>query len=317
MNYRRAHHGLAGTLLFLVLVPCAVQATALRDVKENELTEQTHVVYGSFQVFENGKVKKLWGDLLLMILPPESNESLGYRVDKDGIFFWALNPGDYTLVGYHTSAGGARDVYLGWEFHVPETGTDSYLGAIELREDEIGLRDDFAQTSAVYDATFPSRKGTSVRRPITIPPPVGHFTSIAGPCHASWALKCGDRFLGITPTSPAVKKSGFPRVDTLTPKFSWMPSARDDVRYDLIVYEAASYNSIHMRGRVAIYEEGLSAPNWQPSTPLKAGTRYLWSVRLRDGDTVSWWTTQSHFGFYVVMLTTAWGQWFQFQTPEQ
>ena len=47
-------------------------------------------------------------------------------------------------------------------------------------------------------------------------------------------------------------------------------------------------------GALVAYAEGLREPRWSPPS-LQPGRLYQWTVRLRDGDTVSSWsTTEQH-----------------------
>lgn len=107
---------------------------------------------------------------------------------------------------------------------------------------------------------------------------------------------------------PKVTQSGFPTIGSLTPEFRWKPCPKQGVSYDFVLYEAATYSfdqmtPLYMRGRVAAYEEGLVEARWQPDTPLKPDTRYFWSVRMREGDPVSHWSTQSHSTFLLVYMS--------------
>jgi len=43
----------------------------------------------------------------------------------------------------------------------------------------------------------------------------------------------------------------------------------------------------------------------------------MWSVRLRNGDTVSSWTTTSYFAFFIVGSARGSGQWYGFTTPDK
>jgi hypothetical protein len=207
---------------------------------------------------------------------------------------------------------------------VPESGPSAYLGTIEFRGNVVYLvpkfEDKFDQVVKLYDTKFPDRQGTAVKQLMEAPQPVGSFAAYRGQCHDDWKIECDKRFRGVTPISPEVSKSGFPMSDTLRPEFRWKACARQDVSYDLILYEAAAYVlggqnvPSYMKGRVVAYEEDLKEPRWQPDTPLKPDTRYIWSVRLRDGDTVSGWSTQSHSTFLLVYMSSGYGQWFQFKT---
>lgn len=313
----------------LLLSGCATPPT-MKNVAE--MAADANVVFGSVTVYEDGEQEK-WGVkftgsnyFYLTILPPDTNEAITHRLAKDGVFYWTLPPGEYLLLGYYwQDLQAQRTGHIGAKFSVPETGPDAYLGTIEFRGNVVFLvpqfQDRFDEIAKLYDTKFPGRRGTAVKRLFEPPQPVGHFSSHRGICHEDWSIECDKRFHGVTPTSPEVSQSGFPLLDSLRPKFRWKPSARHDVSYDLILYEAAAYVvggqmvPSYMRGHVVAYAEGLKEPHWQPETPLEPDTRYIWSVRLRDGETVSGWSTQSHSTFLIVYMSSGYGQWFQFRTP--
>jgi hypothetical protein len=56
-----------------------------------------------------------------------------------------------------------------------------------------------------------------------------------------------------------------------------------------------------VRGPVLAYAEGLQKPRYTPPA-LQRGQRYEWSVRLRDGDTVSTWSTTSQTAIAPVLF---------------
>jgi len=317
-------------LVVLLLWGCATSPT-MKDVVE--IAPDTRIVFGNAEVWTDGE-QETWGakwtghnNFYLAILPPNTNEAISYKLDKDGIFYWALEPGDYSIPGYHwQNLQMTRTGQIGAEFTVPETGGDVYLGTLMFKGNAFfvvpSFEDRFDQVTPLYDAKFPSRKGTSIKQLMEPPQPIGSFTAVRGQCHDAWEIECDKRFDGVTPISPDVSQSGFPEATSLTPEFRWKASPRNDVSYDLIVYEAATYAisgaliPSYMRGRIAAYEEGLAEPHWQPAVPFKPDTRYIWSVRLRDGDTVSSWSTQGHSTFLLVYASSGSGQWFQFKTSQ-
>lgn len=312
----------------LLLWACTPTPT-MKDVET--LTPEARLVFGSVEVW-SGDEQETWGTgwlgsnyFYLMILPPDSNKAISYRLDKDGMFFWALEPGEYTLLGYHWANEGVQQTgSLGATFEVPKVGSDSYLGTIILRS--LGpymipvFEDRYDVVAAAYDAKFPARRGTAVTQLLESPGPVGEFANVRDECHEDWSIECDKRFKGITPISPKVKQSGFPTVGSLTPEFRWKPCPKGGVSYDFILYEAAAYSfgdmlePLYMKGRVVAYEEALGEARWQPKTPLQPDTRYFWSVRMREGDTVSAWSTQSHSTFLLVYSSWGTGRWFQFKT---
>ena len=306
--------------------------TAAPTMKDAEsVAPDSRIVFGSVEVW-SGDEQETWGTkflgsnyFYLMILPPDLNEAITYRLDKGGVFFWTLEPGEYTLLGYHWADDGLqRTGGIGSVFEVPEAGGDVYLGTIVFRA--LGpyllplFEDRFAAVAARYDAKFPARRGTTVKQLLEAPESVGSFADVRDECDEEWRIDCGKRYKGVTPIAPKVSQSGFPTAGSLTPEFRWKPCAKEDVSYDFILYEAAAYNfsdmapKLYMKGRVAAYEEGLTEARWQPDTPLRPDTRYFWSVRMREGDTVSQWSTQSHSTFLLVYSSWGSGQWFQFKT---
>jgi hypothetical protein len=315
--------------LALFAVGCAV-APSMQDVEV--VTDDTHVVYGSVDVFSAQGKPQDWGSgwtghnyFYVTILPAGSTEAITYRLDDDGMFYWALEPGDYSLLGYHWSKDQTwRTGHFGAEFSVPATGEGTYLGSIELRSIRVGLvpfvKDRFDEMAARYDARFPQRKGTSVSRLIEMPGTLGTVADFRHQCHEDWGIECTDRFSGVTPVSPECKKTGFPMTPSLQPTFRWQASSRDDVSYDLVLHEAASYSiggalvNSYMRGHRIAYVEDLDEPYWTPEIALRPDTRYFWSVRMREGETVSGWSTQSHFTFALIAWSSGYGNWFQFRT---
>ena len=297
----------------------------------DQASADTGVVFGSVEVYEDGELQK-WGTrffgadyFYLMVLPPDSNEAITAKLAKDGNFFWLLKPGEYTLLGYLWETDSwQRSGRIGATFSVPEPGVEAYIGTIVFRGNQVilvpSIEDRFAEIGAIFDARFPDRKGTSVKQLLEEPQPIGNFAAYRGRCHEAWNVDCSKQFQGVTPIAPDVSTSGFPLADTLTPEFRWKGCPRSDVSYDLILYEAAAYTyggrmvPSYTRGHMVAYAEDLKEPRWQPETPLKPDTRYIWSVRLRDGDTISGWSTQSHSTFLLVYMSAGYGQWFQFKT---
>lgn len=312
----------SASILALVFTSDVVSAQRIRDVEKASV--DTRIVYGSFDLFEMGEPEtKRHGTLV--ILPSDANRALTYRVSdsENGVFYWELDPGDYIVIGYLWGEGRQiRRAYIQRNLSVPRSGGDIYIGTIEAHVDEINLQmqvhDQFDQISRIYDTKFPARQGTSQNLVLADPQPIGNFVSIAYQCNLDWGIECDDRFQGVTPVTPTVSEYPgiWPKVENLTPEFSWVPSTSAGVTYDVIVYEAANLRGpVFMRGRVIAYEEALVEPNWRPQTPLQHDSRYYWSVRLRRGDIVSGWTTQGFALFAIVTYASGSGQWFQLRTP--
>lgn len=318
------------TSLLLVFFCVSASAQIIRDVEA--LTPDARVAYGSLQLYEEGELMKRSArrQFYLLILPADSKGAVAYKVNREqsGEFFINLDPGDYTLLGYHwIYKGFVTTNHIEADFSVPAAGGDVYIGSIDIHSGALGdmlvLEDRFDEISLSYDARFPERQGTSMRQLMREWEPTGDYEHVTHPCQADWQIDCEGRFQGVVPITPPVTRQGFPLADSLTPRFSWEASPLDGVTYDFILYEAATYGlsrtgkliRTEIRGRVAAYQQNLREPYWQADTPLEPGTRYYWSVRFRDGPTVSEWSTHSHFFTIIIATSAAYGQWFQFETP--
>jgi len=313
----------------LVIVGGCATAPVMQEIEA--LPSDTGLVFGSAEIYVDDEKLKLgftWSGenhFFLLILPPGSNVATTYEVTDEGTFYWPLPPGEYLLLGYRwQQAGTSRTGDIRGSFSVPEIGTDAYIGSLEFRGTEYSLTprmlDRYEQLAATHDERFPERRGTAVKSLMQPPERPGNYSAMLAACHERFEIECSDRFRGITPTAPEVTTSGFPAVRTLQPEFAWQGSANPDIHYDVIVYEAATYTinqvtDFYARGRLAAYAEDIAATSWRPDKPLKPDTRYFWSVRSRDGQVVSAWSTQAYFAFAIVAWSSGYGQWFQFQTP--
>jgi len=318
----------AAILALLLVWGCSVPPT-IKDAEQ--IADDSTIVFGSIEVYEDDKLQE-WGSrffgfdhFYLTILPPETNEAITYKLADDGVFFWALPPGEYMLLGYiWRDDVSTRTGRIATTFSVPESGSDTYIGSIEFRDYVAFLipafEDKFEQVVQRYSEKFPNRNEVPVKQVMIVPSAIGSVSSVRSQCHDDWNIECDKRFDGVTPISPEVSQSGFPTANSLSPEFRWKGCKRQDISYDLIIYEAAAYafagatSPSYTKGHVVAYIEDLKEPRWQPDKPLKPGTRYFWSVRLRDGDTVSWWSVQSHSTFLLVYMSWGSGQWFQFKT---
>jgi len=125
----------------------------------------------------------------------------------------------------------------------------------------------------------------------------------------------------VEPLKPAGTAQGFPVTENLTPPLEWKPSSRPGVAYDVAIFESLTFkygaagNVPRMRGALVAYAEGLREPRYSPLAPLQPAKKYEWTVRLRDGDTVSSWSATSYFVFAIVAAASGSGQGFGFATP--
>ena len=302
---------------FLLLQAATASAEKLHNVKK--ATANTRIVYGGFDDYADGAINRK-SRATLFVLPAGGGRALEYNVREsdDGVFYWDLPPGDYLLVGLLFP--GPTTAHIGAEFRVPESGGDIYIGTVAVVWPQISIQDQFDRAARMYDGRFPERAGTSVNDTLQVPR-IGNYASIHDPCDPEWGVRCEDKGVGVTPLTPTVEylPDKFPRIQSLTPTFSWEPSQREGVSYDLIIYEwvKGSFGPayVSVKGKVVRYEEGLTEPRWQTRVPLESNTRYYWSVRLRQGDRVTAWSTQGHFVFLLFAWSSGSGQWFEFRTP--
>lgn len=314
-------------LAVLALGGCA-SAPRMEDV--DDLAPGATVAFGTAEVVVDGKVQKfgsIWtrNDFFLLVLPEDSDEAISASVRDDGRFYWPLDPGRYTLLGYAWLEGGSRmtgpvDGY----FVVPESGEDVYIGHLAFvgpkQNLEFLLRDTYDEARTAYEARFPQRAGRSVSGLLKPEERIGNYTRVVGPCAEQWGVDCSGRYAGVTPTGPASGTSGFPLVETTTPEFRWVACGLPGAHYDVAVHRVAKYNvggvkDLLTRGHLAAYAEDLATPYWKPDTPLDPDTRYFWSVRMRDGDTVSGWSTERQSTFLIVYSSWSFGNLFEFRTP--
>lgn len=317
-------------ILLLMFTAGCEMAQTVKDV-EQPIVGKT-IVFGHVDVVIDGEIQE-WGygwtgvkSCCLLILPPNSNQAMTYQIDEDGIFYWSLAPGDYQLLGFRFQKGASSQVgIVGGSFSVPEDTEAMYIGNIiinMMKGRYITVVDDKTdEMIASYKTQFPNSTGNITTTLLQLPDKLGNFSEIVYECSDKWGVDCGGDFRGITPLSPEVKTNQFIQTDTLLPEFSWKEAGNKGISYDLVVYEVAEYglpgglSNQLMKGRMVLYEENIAKPSYKLKEPLKANTKYYWSVRFRDDHIVSRWSTYSHFGFYVFYVTSGYGQWFGFSTP--
>jgi hypothetical protein len=326
-TFRYIH--LFSLLLFLSVIAGCETAGTVKDV-EQPVTGQS-IVFGHVDVVIDGEIQE-WGygwsgvvSCCLMILPPDSNQAITYKIDEDGIFYWSLEPGEYQLLGFRFQKGTSSQVgIVGGRFTVPEDTDAMYIGNITINMMKgryiTVVEDNSKELVASYKSKFPDHTDHITTALLQLPDKLGNFSSVTNECSERWGVDCTGKYRGITPLTPSVATNKFIQTDSLTPVFSWQAAENKDVSYDLVIYDVANYSfsgidERQMKGRMIAYEENISEPGFKLKTPLKENTKYYWSVRLRDGDVVSRWSTYSHFGFYVFYATSGYGQWFGFSTP--
>lgn len=149
---------------------------------------------------------------------------------------------------------------------------------------------------------------------------VGSYKRVVEICARAWEIECDRTYQGVAALLPEGTNEGSETTAGLTPQFEWKPSKMLGISYDVAIYESESLNllgTIKERGKLAAYAEGLREAKFQLDKPLEPGKKYLWSVRLRQDETVSTWTTTSYFAFFIIGSARGSGQWYGFTTPDR
>lgn len=126
----------------------------------------------------------------------------------------------------------------------------------------------------------------------------------------------------LKPVSPAV---GNPRSDpeivaSLQPTLSWEQSSDVAVTYDLVIFECIKDESFwegtkRSVGDRVYYREALQQAAHTVELPLKPGTEYYWSVRIRKGTGVSEWSHYDYTVFLLLSYSKVSGSFFRFMIP--
>jgi len=284
------------------------------DGKEKALSASTFT-FNPFDVF-------LWTDATGQF------ERLG--LDGDGTFVWTLKPGDYTIAGFQAYA----PLRLGriWaRFSAPGPGLATYVGALRIEVFEGGhyrfdIEDHFDDVmtglrSKPLPTSLPAGVEPTKALMVAEPTP-GHVAGVWSICSKRSGLNCDRSHQGVTATSPSGTENGFPTVASLAPLLEWNPVLDLGMTYDVAVYESLVINPMPgftraLRGPLVAYAEGLTESHYQVASPLRPDRKYEWSVRLRDGDSVSTWSTTGYFYTIIIATTSGSGKWFGLTTPKQ
>jgi hypothetical protein len=270
--------------------------------------EEMGAAFGRVQYLENGKEVGLTvgffkQDSARLIVRRVGGDAQAVPIEGDGAFYLPLPVGEYVFVAYRRgsqvagrssettyrvmaafSVAKAQAVYIG-DLRVDRVGKAARIGIVD-REDD--AREGLAPRLA--EAKLTLAKG--LMRPEQ---PPGRFSRVTAICGGSWGIQCEGNHHGVRQLEPGA--FALP-LDSVTPLLEWTPSSRSDVTYDVAIHERLD---LGVRGAVLVYAEGLSRPRYTPPA-LERGQRYEWSVRLRDGDTVSTWSTTGHSAYFPVIL---------------
>jgi hypothetical protein len=335
--------GIAEKLSALCGLAAAALLSACGDTPSRPAPEDLATVqagygraFGTIEYVEDGK-KRTWAntapgwDLALFVRSARTGEMQLMEIERDGDFLWPLKPDDYEIVAYQKALPantGNRQLTgrLMITFSVLQAGTAVYIGKLRIRADRnrysFGIADEYdealkrAQERLVAGNFHPAK---ALMRPES---QTGNYNQVIGIC-GGWGIVCSKEFQGVEPLSPEGTAQGFPVAASLTPLLSWKPSSRPEVAYDVAIYESLSIDftglnrTNRLRGPLVAYAEGLREPRFTPTTGLKPDRNYVWSVRLRDGDTVSSWSSTSYSLFLVIAATSGSGQAFGFSTPSK
>jgi hypothetical protein len=319
----------------LLLISCGANPYK-EELEKPEAGES--VVFGHVDVIVDGKKQEMgqgWTGVVsccLIILPEDSTNAVSNQINKDGMFYLSLKPGNYQLLGFRLQQGSSRRVgRIDASFTVPESQAAVYIGniTIEMRGGRYSTKVENQITTPknAYQAKYPERTGTIATSLIKFTTRIGSYSGVAGICGSRWGIDCEGDFQGVVPMSPNGDVEQFPTINSLTPTFSWKPVKGENISYDLIIFDAATYRfpvdigtsaEQTMKGHMVLYKEDIQNSHYKLEKPLKPKTRYFWSVRLRDqnNDIVSGWSTHSHRTFIpFVYMSSGYGAWFTFSTP--
>jgi hypothetical protein len=316
----------------LLLAACAEMPRAPADEAAATPAAGYGRAFGRIQYLDEGKEltwsASLFADTLTVFVRSASTGQMHYmNLEGDGSFYWPLPAGEYAILGYqlYRSVSNARSTgRLMTTFSVPQPGQAVYIGELRIETGKsryrFGVLDRYAGTlqrveARLADGKFPAAKGL-----MRLEPQPGSYKRVTGICARSWGLECDSNYQGVRPLEPEGAARGFPVAKDLTPLLAWKPSTRPEVTYDVAIYESLAFNYGAMgsvkglRGTLVAYAEGLREPRYSAAA-LEPGKRYEWTVRVRDGDTVSSWSTTSYNFFAVVAWGRGSGQYFGLETP--
>lgn len=291
--------------------------------------------FGRVIYVEDGKEHADWGPAAPLTLYVQSNASgqiQPLNVESQGAFFWPLQAGEYLVVGYvAVTVGGSSRRLSGrlWAtFSVPRPREAVYVGDVRIEQrglhSRVSILDKYSEAAKkeegrITAASLQVSKGL-MRQEVA---PTNYRWIVDVCSSALWGLECGRFTRGVEPLEPhgTGTGTGFSVTQDLLPVLRWKASSRAGITYDIEIYESLSFpqtefgNPRWLRGARIVHEEGLSEPRYTPASPLKPGMRYEWTVRLRNGDTVSTWSTGGSVGWFAVDIRS--GSYFVFFTPER
>jgi len=318
----------ARSVIALVMALNFLPAVAAEPlVPDDEATSTTEAgysrVFGRIVVIEGGKERSLsvWDGFSVRLRSLNTDESQIILLGDDGNFYWPLKPGEYVIQSF---AHGNSRMRFWFTFTAPEPGRAAYLGHLRLTLDrgrvDIAFADEYEAALRRVEPRLAKWKLEPLKALMRPEERLGSYQRLLGICAKPWGLECDRSYQGVVAVQPEGTFEGYPTTSSRTPLFEWKPSPTEGVAYDLAIYEAFTPSSDFLglyreRGKLIFYVEGIPEPRYQLESPLPADRKYMWSVRLRRGDTVSTWTNTSYFAFFIVASVRGSGKWYGFETP--
>jgi hypothetical protein len=274
--------------------------------------QEMGAAFGRVEYLEDGRQVSFGTEFLtsdgvrVLFRPAAGGGVTSAYVASDGSFYVPLPAGEHVFLGYRrgrkvgtrTTSTAGRVVGA----FVVAKGEAVYIGDLRIeavgRDSRWNIVDREGSTRERLAPRLTEAKLPSVKRLMRPEQPPGRYTRVTPICGGSWGIQCDSHHQGVTPVQPDGFPWTFPPVGSVTPLLEWTASSRREVTYDLAIYERLD---IGVRGAVLAYAEGLQKPRYTPG-PLQRGQRYEWSVRLRDGDTVSTWSTTNQTTVIVVPI---------------
>jgi hypothetical protein len=304
-----------------VLASCASPPAGSAGSSESVAAADVGRAFGRVLLVEYGRDVRfnLLSSLALFVRSVRTGEIQRIEItNTDGRFSWALPPGEYVIVAYLRLNRTGR---IWTTFTVPEPKDAAYIGDLRIEIARTGyrfsIRDVYADALMDVETTLEKEGRKPVPSLMRLEVLPGSYRRVTSVCAAEWGLECDRANSGVRPVSPLHGVLSHPVTDSLTPKLAWSPVNREGVTYDVAIYESLFAPGLaRARGALVAYAERLNEPSFTPGSPLAAGKRYEWSVRLRQGDAVSTWSTTGYFVFFVVGWVAGSGNWFGFATPD-
>lgn len=323
---------LAAIISLSGLTSCTWEAVRLADEKVATPSAGYGRAFGRIVFIQDGKEiswgapgSLAWNTLNIYIQSLRTRQLQDIEIRGDGTFVWPLQVGEYMILTYKKfppmTMGSLRTT-----FSIPQPGRAVYIGDLHIYVEKSHYRftveDKYEDAQQKSGAQFIEAKfeiGKALMQPEA---KLGTYAGVWNICAERSGITCDRNCQGVEPIEPPGATAGYPTVSILTPLLRWKPSRKDNVSYDVAIYDSLTLTfdtpgAPRARGALVAYAEGLREPQYQVTEPLKPGRKYDWSVRLREGDDVSTWSLSSYFAFFIVGWASGTGQWFGLSTPDR